>query len=65
VIDRHYVTTIDRYVEDLARKSALIVHTGATRQLMNEVAVLSKTVMNLAEASLDDESSTGYPERRF
>ncbi|MGH8591825.1 MAG: hypothetical protein ACREXX_21670 [Gammaproteobacteria bacterium] len=29
MIDRHYVTTIQRYVDDLARKTALMVHTGA------------------------------------
>lgn len=57
MIDRHYVTTIYRYVDDLARKSELIVHTGVTPQLMREVAILSKTVNRLAEAGLDDQSS--------
>lgn len=53
--DRHYVITINRYVDDLARKSALILHAGATRQLMREVASLSKAVTHLAAACLDDE----------
>lgn len=54
MIDRHYVTTAARYVDELARKTALIVHTGATPQLVREVAVLARTVSHLAEASLDD-----------
>jgi hypothetical protein len=54
MIDRHYVTTISRYVDALASKTALILHTGATPQLVREVATLSRTVTNLAEASLDD-----------
>ncbi|MGH8590849.1 MAG: hypothetical protein ACREXX_16440 [Gammaproteobacteria bacterium] len=54
MIDRHYVTTIQRYVDELARKTALIVHTGPTLPLMREVAVLSKTVTNLARAGLDE-----------
>jgi hypothetical protein len=48
MIDRHYAITINRYVDDLARKSALILHAGATRQLMREVASLSKAVAHLA-----------------
>jgi hypothetical protein len=54
MIDHHYVTTIQRYVDALMSKTALIAHTGATRQLMLEVATISKTVSNLANASLDD-----------
>lgn len=58
MIDRHYVITIDRFVEDLGRKISLGVYTGATPELMREVAMLSKTVTRLAEASLDDGSPT-------
>lgn len=54
MIDRHYIRTINRYVDALASKTALIVHTGATRQLLSEVASLAKTVSKLAEASLDE-----------
>ena len=52
-IDPHYIRTIDRYVDDLARKNAVMVHTRATPALLRELAVLSKTVMNLAEAALN------------
>jgi adenylosuccinate lyase len=54
MIDRHYVTTLARYVDELASKSARIVHTGATPQLVREVAVLARTVSHLAEVSLED-----------
>ncbi|MGH8566552.1 MAG: hypothetical protein ACREXU_00675 [Gammaproteobacteria bacterium] len=54
MIGLHYVKTIHRYVDELARKTALIVHTGATLPLLREVAALSKTVNNLAEVSLQE-----------
>lgn len=53
-MDPHYTRTICRYVDDLVRKNDLMLHTGATPQLMGEIKVLSKTVMNLAEAALGD-----------
>ncbi|MGH8562717.1 MAG: hypothetical protein ACREXW_01000 [Gammaproteobacteria bacterium] len=55
MIDRHHVITIDRYVDDLSRKAALMVHTEATPSLLRDIAVLSKTVANLAEVSLQEE----------
>lgn len=54
MIDAHYIRTIDRYVNELARKNALIVHTGATPKLLREVSVLSKTIRNVAEQALMD-----------
>jgi hypothetical protein len=54
MIDPHYSRTICRYVDELARKNELIVHTGATPKLMQEVAVLAITIKNLADAALAD-----------
>ena len=54
MIDPHYPRTISRYVDDLARKNDLMVFTGATPALMREVAVLSLTIKNLADAALKD-----------
>lgn len=54
MIDPHYIRTIARYVDELASKNALMVHTGATPALLREAAILSKTVTNLAEAALAD-----------
>jgi hypothetical protein len=54
MIDPHYPRTICRYVDELARKNALMLHTGATSALLREVAVLSLTVKNLADAALTD-----------
>jgi hypothetical protein len=52
MIDPHYTRTICRYVDELARKSALMLHTGATPALLRETADLSLTIKNLAEAAL-------------
>jgi hypothetical protein len=52
MMDPHYTRTICRYVDELARKNALMLHTGATPALLGEVAVLSMTIKNLAEAAL-------------
>lgn len=54
MIDPHYPRTICRYVDELARKNELMVHTGATPALLREVAVLSLTITNLANAALAD-----------
>lgn len=54
MIDPHYPKTIGRYVDELARKNALMLHTGATPALLREVTVLSKTITNLADAALAD-----------
>jgi hypothetical protein len=54
MIDRHYIKTIARYVDELASKNALMVHTEATPALMRKLVMLSKTVTNLAEAALSD-----------
>ena len=62
MIDPHYGKTIDRYVDDLGRKSSLIVHTGATPHLMREVAALAKAVTTLAEAALNDVPQGGLRE---
>lgn len=61
MIDRHYVTTIDRHACDLASKTALMVHSGVSVALMREVAVLAKTIANVAEVSLeeDEEGAVG------
>jgi hypothetical protein len=55
MIDPHYSRTICRYVDELARKNALMLHTGATPALLREVRVLSKTITNLADAALTDD----------
>ena len=52
MIDPHYSRTICRFVDELARKNALMLHTGATVALMREVGVLSATIKNLADAAL-------------
>ena len=52
MIDPHYTRTICRYVDELARKNDLMVHTGATPVLLREVGVLSLTIKNLADAAL-------------
>ena len=52
MIDPHYPRIICRYVDELARKNALMLHTGATLALLREVAILSKTITNLADAAL-------------
>jgi hypothetical protein len=54
MIDPHYIRTICRYVDELARKNELMVHTGATLALLREVGVLSMTIKNLADAALLD-----------
>lgn len=54
MIDPHYPRTICRYVDELARKNALMLHTGATPALLREVAVLSLTIKKLADAALLD-----------
>jgi hypothetical protein len=54
MIDPHYPRTICRYVDELARKNALMLHTGATPGLLREVAALSLTIRNLADAALGD-----------
>jgi hypothetical protein len=54
MIDPHYSRTICRYVDELARKNALMLHTGATPKLMHEVAVLSITIKKLADAAIED-----------
>jgi hypothetical protein len=56
MIDPHYPRTICRFVDDLARKNELMVHTGATLALLREVRVLSLTIKNLADAALTDAS---------
>jgi hypothetical protein len=54
VIDPHYIRTIDRYVDELARKNALIVHTGATPTLLREMATAAKTIGSLIEQAVMD-----------
>ena len=54
MIEPHYPRTICRYVDELARKNALMLHTGATVALMREIAVLSLTIKKLADAALLD-----------
>lgn len=54
MIDPHYSRTICRYVDELARKNDLMLYTGATPALLREVAVLSITIKNLADAALED-----------
>lgn len=54
MIDHHYIRTIDRFADDLARKVTLMVHTGATLPLLREIAALAKTIDNLAEVSLQE-----------
>jgi hypothetical protein len=54
MIDPHYPRTICRYVDDLARKNELMVHTGATSALMREIGVLAITIKNLADVALAD-----------
>lgn len=56
MIDPHYPRTICRYVDELARKNALMLHTGATPALMREVGVLSLTIKKLADAALVPEA---------
>lgn len=59
MIDPHYTRTICRYVDDLARKNDLMVHTGATPALLRQVGVLSMTIKNLADTALTDTESPG------
>jgi hypothetical protein len=54
MIDPHYPRTICRYVDELARKNELMVHTGATLALLREIGVLSLTIRNLADTALTD-----------
>jgi hypothetical protein len=54
MIDPHYPRTICRYVDDLARKNELMVHTGATSALLREIGVLAITIKNLADVALAD-----------
>jgi transposase len=56
MIEHHYIRTICRYVDELARKNDLMVHTGATPELLREIGVLSLTIKNLADVANVPES---------